>query len=117
MECARCATPVPDSAKFCHTCGSAVSGPDGATAAIDSSELQQMESLLRADTQAEFTIERLLGRGGMAAVYLANNPGKTPAQIHTAIWNYATNAVVTLVPPGTPNKLLHNSVPSVAFTP
>src|SRR5436309_4039954 len=71
MQCARCATPVPASAKFCHSCGSAVSGPDGATAAIDSSELQQMEALLRSDTQAEFRIERLLGRGGMAAVYLA----------------------------------------------
>ena len=71
MQCARCASPVPDSAKFCHSCGSAVSGPDGATATIDSSELQQMEALLRSDTQAEFRIERLLGRGGMAAVYLA----------------------------------------------
>src|ERR1051325_6542367 len=71
MECARCATPVPENARFCQSCGSAVSGPDGATAAIDSSELAQMETLLRADTQAEFKIERLLGRGGMAAVYLA----------------------------------------------
>jgi len=71
MECARCPTPVPENAKFCHSCGSAVSGPDGATAAIDSSELQQMEALLRSDTATEFTIERLLGRGGMAVVYLA----------------------------------------------
>jgi eukaryotic-like serine/threonine-protein kinase len=71
MECARCATPVPDNAKFCHGCGSLVSGPDGTTAAIDSSELHLMEGLLRSDTQAEFRIERLLGRGGMAVVYLA----------------------------------------------
>jgi len=71
MECARCATPVPENAKFCYSCGSAVSGPDGATAVIDSSELQQMEALLRSDTATEFTIERLLGRGGMAVVYLA----------------------------------------------
>ena len=71
MQCAHCASPVPDNARFCHTCGSAVSGPEGATAAINSSELQQMEGLLRADTAEEFTIERLLGRGGMAVVYLA----------------------------------------------
>ncbi len=71
MQCAHCASPVPDNARFCHSCGSAVSGPDGATATMNSSELQQMEGLLRADTAAEFTIERLLGRGGMAAVYLA----------------------------------------------
>ena len=38
---------------------------------MNSSELQQMEGLLRLDTQAEFRIERLLGRGGMAVVYLA----------------------------------------------
>lgn len=54
---------------------------------------------------------------GIAAVYLANNPGKTPTQIHNAIWNYATNGVVTNLSPGTPNKLLHNSIPSVNFTP
>ena len=71
MQCAQCATPVPENAKFCHSCGSAVSGPGGPTAVMDSSELRQMESLLRSDTQAEFTIERLLGRGGMAVVYLA----------------------------------------------
>ncbi len=71
MQCAHCASPVPDDARFCHTCGSAVSGPEGATATMNSSELQQMEGLLRADTTAEFTIERLLGRGGMAVVYLA----------------------------------------------
>ena len=28
-----------------------------------------MEDLLRSDTQAEFTIERLLGQGGMGIVY------------------------------------------------
>ena len=71
MECAHCATPVPDNAKFCQGCGSAVSGSDGATAIIDSSELQHMEGLLRSDTQGEFRVDRLLGRGGMAVVYLA----------------------------------------------
>ncbi|MEP7344983.1 MAG: S8 family peptidase [Gemmatimonadaceae bacterium] len=54
---------------------------------------------------------------GIAAVYLANNPGKTPTQIHNAIWNYATSGAVQMIGPGSPNKLLHNSVPSVAFTP
>jgi subtilisin family serine protease len=54
---------------------------------------------------------------GIAAVYLGNNPGKTPAQVRTAIWNYSTPGVVTAIGPGSPNKLLHNSKPSVAFTP
>lgn len=71
MQCARCATPVPAEAKFCHSCGSLVSGPDGATAMMDSSDLQELEELLRQDTQGEFTIQGRLGRGGMAVVYLA----------------------------------------------
>lgn len=54
---------------------------------------------------------------GVAAVYLANFPGKTPAQVSTVLWNYSTKNVLTLVPAGTPNKLLHNSKPSVNFTP
>lgn len=54
---------------------------------------------------------------GVAAVYLANNPPKTPGQVATAIWGYATAGVVQNIGPGSPNRLLHNSVPSVAFRP
>ncbi|MBV6522399.1 MAG: Extracellular serine proteinase [Gemmatimonadaceae bacterium] len=54
---------------------------------------------------------------GVAAVYLGNFPGKTPTQVRNAIWNYATNGVVQLIGPGSPNKLLHNSRPSVNFDP
>lgn len=54
---------------------------------------------------------------GIAAVYLGNNPGKTPAQVGAALWSYSTKGVVTTIGAGSPNKLLHNSVPSVAFTP
>ncbi len=69
-----CSTPVPDDATFCHRCGSAVSDAEGqaaATAAMDESHEQQLERMLRTETGDEFEIERLLGKGGMALVYLA----------------------------------------------
>lgn len=76
MQCAHCATPVPDDAKFCHNCGSQVSDAEGqasATASMDASAFAHMEQLLREDTEGDFRIEKLLGRGGMAVVYLATD--------------------------------------------
>lgn len=75
MICVHCNTPVPDHSKFCLACGSLVSDPDlqsAATQAMDDSATVQMETLLREDTEGEFEIGELIGRGGMAAVYLAN---------------------------------------------
>ena len=69
-----CSTPVPDDATFCHRCGSVVSGADGQaaiTAALGDSGGRQLELLLREATKGEFEIEKLLGKGGMALVYLA----------------------------------------------
>lgn len=74
MQCAHCATPVPDDAKFCYNCGSQVSDAEGqaaATAAMDRESFAHMEKLLREDTAGEFEIHKMLGRGGMAVVYLA----------------------------------------------
>ncbi|HEX9729896.1 MAG TPA: serine/threonine-protein kinase [Gemmatimonadales bacterium] len=74
MQCAHCATPVPAEARFCQSCGSQVSDAEGqaaATGAMDKSAFAHMEALLRAETVGEFEVESLLGRGGMAVVYLA----------------------------------------------
>ena len=74
MQCAHCATPVPDDARFCQSCGSQVSDAEGQasrTASMDGAAFAHLESLLREDTQGEFVVERMLGRGGMAVVYLA----------------------------------------------
>jgi predicted Ser/Thr protein kinase len=76
MQCAQCATPVPDDAKFCHNCGSQVSDAEGqaaATASMDASAFRQLESSLREETRGEFEVVRMLGRGGMAVVYLATD--------------------------------------------
>jgi serine/threonine-protein kinase len=42
-----------------------------ATASMGDTAISHMKDLLRKDTNGEFVIERLLGRGGMAAVFLA----------------------------------------------
>lgn len=74
MICAHCSTPVADEARFCHSCGSLVSDAEGqaaATASMDQSSFRNMERLLREDTKGEYTVGHMLGRGGMAVVYLA----------------------------------------------
>ena len=74
MQCAHCSTPIPDGARFCHSCGSQVSDAEGqarVSASMDVSAFQHMERLLKEDTQGEFSVEGMLGRGGMAVVFLA----------------------------------------------
>ena len=78
MICAHCSTPVADEARFCHSCGSLVSDAEGqaaATAAMDQSSFLHMERLLREDTKGVYTVKHMLGRGGMAVVYLAEETG------------------------------------------
>lgn len=74
MQCAHCATPVPDDARFCHACGSLVSDADGqarASGAMSPDSFDKIEELLRRETAGDYDIERMLGKGGMAVVYLA----------------------------------------------
>ena len=78
MICAHCSTPVADEARFCSTCGSLVSDAEGqaaATAAMDQSAFAHMERLLREDTAGVYNVQHMLGRGGMAVVYLATEIG------------------------------------------
>ncbi len=74
MDCANCATPIPTDAKFCQNCGSQVSDAEGqarVSASMDAKSFAHMEKMLREETEGEFEIDGLLGRGGMAVVYLA----------------------------------------------
>jgi len=71
MECVRCKTPLPDYARFCLTCGMDVSGDplQHTVAETDPTIVAKLQE----DLGTDFLIERELGRGGMAIVYLAQD--------------------------------------------
>ena len=74
MNCYKCATPVPDHARFCATCGTDVSGDShghGPTLAMEDDP--QLFTKLQAELGTDFVLERELGRGGMAVVYLGRD--------------------------------------------
>ena len=78
-NCPRCGEPISAGARFCASCGSDVSGQQGglATAKLEAPRLTQSDSAilerLRQATLGEYEVMGLLGRGGMATVYLAHD--------------------------------------------
>ena len=72
MICIHCSTPIPDDSQFCMQCGADVSDPSGATtASLGDAEVASMVRALQQEMKGEYEIEREIGRGGMAVVYLA----------------------------------------------
>jgi len=72
MNCYRCATPIPDTSRYCFACGADVSGDTGqGTHPVQRDP--KLEAKLAEEVQGDFVIERLLGRGGMAVVFLARD--------------------------------------------
>src|SRR5215467_14049700 len=65
MECIECGVILAPSAKFCSECGARVqAAPDPA--------IDPLKEALEKSIGFQYRIERLLGRGGMGAVYLAH---------------------------------------------
>jgi serine/threonine-protein kinase len=71
MDCTRCHTPLPDGSKFCFACGADQTG--GGTAVAAPSEVETLQLRLQRATQGKYEIKRLLGKGGMGAVFLAQD--------------------------------------------
>jgi serine/threonine-protein kinase len=73
MNCHKCATPVPDNSKFCLSCGADLSGESAErTLAIEEND-PELRARLQAELGDEYIIEKELGRGGMAIVFLAHD--------------------------------------------
>jgi serine/threonine-protein kinase len=71
-SCPACHTPLPEEAQFCMRCGAATPTDPGApprTAATDTAEVTQVRTALA----GVYQVERVLGEGGMATVYLAED--------------------------------------------
>jgi len=73
MNCFKCATPLPDGSRFCLSCGADVSGDAAVrtSASLTRAEVDELLVRLRAEAGAEYHVHKELGRGGMAAVFLA----------------------------------------------
>ncbi|HEX4573736.1 MAG TPA: serine/threonine-protein kinase, partial [Gemmatimonadales bacterium] len=70
LECYRCHTPVPEHSRYCSTCGADVSGAGGPPTTSNTDVLRERLQRL---IEGKYRIERLLGKGGMGAVFLAHD--------------------------------------------
>jgi serine/threonine protein kinase len=70
MECLKCHTPLPDGSKFCYACGADVTGGGTMSSAGGTDGLMQRLQRL---VEGKYKIERMVGKGGMGAVFLAHD--------------------------------------------
>ena len=71
MECFKCHSPIPQDSRFCLSCGSDVSGGSSGELTQGVQIDHELGDKLREELGAAFSLERELGRGGMAVVFLA----------------------------------------------
>src|SRR5689334_24526036 len=71
MECVKCHTPLPDGSKFCLACGADVTG--GGTLGATTSGTDVLMQRLQRLVEGKYKVERMLGKGGMGAVFLAHD--------------------------------------------
>ena len=71
MECAKCHTPLPDNSRYCFACGADQTG--GGDPAATSGQISGLMTRLQRIVEGKYKLERLLGKGGMGAVFLAKD--------------------------------------------
>jgi serine/threonine protein kinase len=72
MLCTHCHTPLPDGTQFCPACGSDSSDPGGTAARTGGTQTDTLLEQLRVRVEGRYHVEKVLGRGGMGVVFLAN---------------------------------------------
>jgi serine/threonine protein kinase len=68
-ECLRCHTPLPVDGRFCSNCGT----PTGGLAHVCTDPVEELQARLTHTLAGRYEIIRVLGRGGMAVVFLAHD--------------------------------------------
>ena len=71
VECTKCHTPLPDQSRFCFACGADQTG--GGTATVTSGEIEGLQNRLQKVVAGKYELKRMVGKGGMGAVYLAQD--------------------------------------------
>jgi len=71
--CPACRTPLPEQAHFCLNCGVATPAEPGVPPRTASTDVREIARVRKALGGRGYTVERVLGEGGMATVYLATD--------------------------------------------
>jgi serine/threonine protein kinase len=73
MDCTHCHTPLPDEARFCFSCGSDLSGGGVKTVVRPRDVTVELQDRLTHVLAGRYKVQKLLGAGGMGAVFLADD--------------------------------------------
>ena len=74
-DCRNCATPVPAGARFCNGCGIDVTDPGATVVTRPRDPMAELQDRLTRTLSGRYDVKKLLGAGGMAAVFLADEIG------------------------------------------
>ncbi len=71
MNCANCNSPVPEDSKFCLECGADLSDPGSGPRTVE--KPNELITRLTQTLAGRYRIDKMVGRGGMGAVFLAQD--------------------------------------------